>query len=334
MKRTYYLFNPGRLSRRDNTLKFTSVDDSGNEQRQRYIPIEGVEDLFCFGSLEANSAMYNFLGKNGINVHFFDYHEHYTGSFMAKDYLLAGQVQVKQVQHYTDTNKRLVLARRLVNGAVGNMLRNLKYYRNRGPEVGLEIEKIELLAGGISKSSKVQELMGIEGNIRQVYYQTFDKIVPGYYFDTRTRRPPENEINVLISFGNMMCYTTCLSVIYHTQLNPTISFLHEPGARRYSLALDLSEIFKPVLVDRVIFSMLNKKQIKPKDFEWQNQLCILKKSAKMSFISSFEKRLKETMQHRKLKRKVSYKQLVKMEGFKLIKHIMGIEAYEPWKAKW
>lgn len=74
----------------------------------------------------------------------------------------------------------------------------------------------------------------------------------------RTKLPPSNEVNAMISFVNSMCYTLCLDMIYHTQLNPTISFLHQPGERRYSLALDLAEIFKPVLADRLIFSLLNK----------------------------------------------------------------------------
>ena len=84
MKKTYYLFNPGRLSRRDNTLKFTPVDESVREGTPKYIPVEGVSDLYCFGSLDTNSAMYNFLGKAGISVHFFDYYEHYTGSLQGK----------------------------------------------------------------------------------------------------------------------------------------------------------------------------------------------------------------------------------------------------------
>ena len=86
MKRTYYLFNPGRLSRKDNTLKFTPVDEEGQEGQPRYIPIETVDNLFVFGSLDTNSMMYNFLGKHQVAVHFFDYYEHYTGSFMPKDY--------------------------------------------------------------------------------------------------------------------------------------------------------------------------------------------------------------------------------------------------------
>jgi CRISPR-associated protein Cas1 len=71
MKKTYYLFNPGRMSRKDNTLKFVPVDENGTEGVAKYIPVEGVADLFCFGSLDANSALYNFLGKTGIAVHFF-----------------------------------------------------------------------------------------------------------------------------------------------------------------------------------------------------------------------------------------------------------------------
>ncbi len=85
MKKTYYLFNPGRLSRTDNTLKFTPVDEQNQELPPRYIPVESVEDLFVFGSLDANSALYNFLGKNDISVHFFDYYENYTGSYMPRD---------------------------------------------------------------------------------------------------------------------------------------------------------------------------------------------------------------------------------------------------------
>src|SRR5947207_3219725 len=82
-----------------------------------------------------------------------------------------------------------------------------------------------------------------------------------------TTPAPSNEVNAMISFVNSMCYTLCLDMIYHTQLNPTISFLHQPGERRYSLALDLAEIFKPVLADRLIFSLLNKKQIQDCDFD-------------------------------------------------------------------
>jgi CRISP-associated protein Cas1 len=334
MKKSYYLFNPGRLSRQDNTLKFQPIDEDGIEGQPRYIPIEGVDNLYCFGSLDANSAMYNFLGKNHIAVHFFDYYEHYTGSFMPKDYLLAGKMQVEQTKHYVSDKKRLVVARTFVEGAAFNMAKNLKYYQGRQKDVATPLERIEKYVPLIAPAAGISELMGIEGNIRQAYYEAFGTIINDFEMGNRSKQPPQNEVNALISFGNMLCYTVCLDQIYHTQLNPTISFLHEPGARRYSLALDLAEIFKPILVDRTIFSVLNKKQIQSSDFRQDMNRCVLKEAARKIFVQAFEERLKETFKHRTLGRSVSYKHLVKLECYKLQKHLLGIEDYKPFKMMW
>jgi len=87
-------------------------------------------------------------------------------------------------------------------------------------------------------------------------------------------------INSLISFVNSLIYTTVLSEIYKTQLNPTISYLHEPGVKRFSLCLDIAEIFKPLIGDRMIFSLLNKNQITEDDFEEDSNYLYLKESAK------------------------------------------------------
>ncbi|NLA49705.1 MAG: type I-B CRISPR-associated endonuclease Cas1 [Bacteroidales bacterium] len=334
MKKSYYLFNPGRLSRKDNTLKFVSVDKDGNEGRAKYLPVEGIKNMYCFGALDTNSALYNFLGKSQISVHFFDYYEHYTGSFMPKDYLLSGKVLIEQTKNYTRTKLRMEIAQKLVEGAVANMLRNLKYYQNRGRDLSSQITQIENYGTELKNAKSISELMGWEGNVRQVYYEAFDKIIPNFEMGNRTKRPPSNEVNALISFGNMMCYTLCLDQIYHSQLNPTISYLHEPGYRRYSLALDLAEIFKPVLVDRLIFSLLNKNILSEKDFDKKLNYCLLNESGKKKVLRDWEDRLNQTIKHRKLKKNVSYKHLVKLEVYKLIKHIMKIEEYQPFKAWW
>ena len=331
MKKSFYLFNPGRLSRKDNTLCFTPVDENGTEMQPRYLPIESVDNLYCFGSLDANSAMYNFLGKHHVSVHFFDYYEHYTGSFMAKDYLLAGKMQIEQTKYFISEKKRQVIARKFVEGSAFNIIKVLTYYRNRGRDLALNIDRITTYLEQVSSATYIDQLMGLEGNIRQCYYDAFDVILRGFMMGNRTKRPPLNEVNALISFGNMMCYTVCLDQIYHTQLNPTISFLHEPGARRYSLALDLAEIFKPVLVDRTIFHVLNKRIIQESDFRHEVNCCVLKEGAKKKFVQAFEERLKETFKHRSLGRNVSYKHLVKLECYKLQKHLLGMEEYKPFR---
>ncbi|MBA4850448.1 type I-B CRISPR-associated endonuclease Cas1b [Emticicia sp. BO119] len=334
MKKSYYLFNPGRMSRKDNTLSFTPVDENNVEGQTRYIPIETVDNIYCFGSLDANSALYNFLGKNHVSVHFFDYYENYTGSFMSKDYLLAGKMQIEQTRYYSSAKKRLGIARKFIEGASFNMLKNLTYYANRGKGLSENIDRLGNYQSLISNAYKIDELMGIEGNIRQTYYAGFDEIINDFEMGSRTRQPPNNEINALISFGNMLCYTACLSQIYHTQLNPTISFLHEPGYRRYSLALDLAEIFKPMLVDRVIFTVLNKRQLKASDFRKEMNACVMKDSARKTFVQAFEEKLKETFKHRKLSRNVSYKHLIKLECYKLQKHLLGMEEYKPFRMLW
>ena len=322
------------MSRKDNTLKFTSVDEDGNESTPKYIPIESVDNLYCFGALDANSALYNFLGKESISVHFFDYYEHYTGSFMSKDYLLSGKVLIAQTEHYTKPSKRILLAQKFIEGAAFNMIKNLRYYNNRDKDTSAQIEKIERLSQQIPPTTKAEELMGIEGNIRMAYYEAFDLIINDFEMGNRTKQPPSNEVNALISFCNMMCYTLCLDQIYHTQLNPTISYLHQPGERRYSLSLDLSEIFKPILVDRMIFSLLNKKIISKSDFDHKVNSCLLKESGRKKVVKAWDERLTETIKHRSLKRSVSYKHLVKLECYKLVKHILGMEEYKPFKTWW
>ncbi len=338
MKKTYYLFNPGTLQRKDNTLKFTPIEEDGNGTERpgqpRYIPVENVSDLYVFGSLTANSALYNFLGQNDIAVHFFDYYENYTGSFMPKDFLLSGRMLLAQTSAFQNKKKRMVVARSFIEGAAYNMTKNLRYYNNRGKDLDGVIKQIETLSSSIAETQAVDELMGIEGNIRQTYYDGFNLILNDFEMGNRTKQPPQNEVNALISFGNMMCYSQCLRAIHQTQLNPTISYLHTPGERRYSLALDVAEIFKPILVDRVIFKILNKKELQEKHFDKKLNRCLLNESGKKIFVKAFEDRLNETIQHRTLKRSVSYKHLMKLECYKISKHLLDIEEYKPFKMWW
>lgn len=336
MKKAYYLFNPGRMSRKDQTLCFApAITEEVPEPKKRYLPINGVSALYVFGSVDANSAMYNYLGQKHIPVHFFDYYRHYTGSFSPREHLLAGQMIVAQTKTYLSKKKRMIVARQLVKAATFNMLKNLRYYERRDKSTKEQIKGIESNRLLIDQSGSIEELMGVEGACRQVYYQSFDTIIDGYAWGGRKKRPPLNELNALVSFGNSMCYTICLDGLYNSQLNPTISFLHEPGYRRFSLALDISEIFKPILVDRLIFKLCNRKMLRAQHFDFVDDACFLSESGRKIFVRHWEERLQQTIQHRQLNRKVSYRHLVRLECYKLSKYLLGMEAkYEPFKIWW
>ena len=153
-------------------------------------------------------------------------------------------------------------------------------------------------------------------------------------FEKRVMHPPDNMINLLISFVNSLIYTKVLSEVYHTQLSPTISYLHEPGVRRYSLCLDIAEVFKPLIGDRLIFSLLNRNQITEDSFTKELNFLHLKKDSSRLIVQELEERLKKTIMHKELGRQVSFRYLIRLEAYKLVKHLIGEKEYEGFKIWW
>ena len=268
MGRNYYISQSGRILRKDNTLYLEVGTETEGETKKIPIPIEDVEALYLYGELDLNTKLLNFLSQKKVVLHLFNYYGFYAGSYYPREYLNSGFLLVQQVEHYQSSAKRLFIAKCFVNGAIHGIQKNLSYYHNRGKDLGASLSNIEQESKLIKQASDIPTLMGVEGRVRKQYYEAFSSIIGDLFpFEKRTKRPPENPLNALISFGNSLCYTLCLGEIYHTQLNPLISYLHEPGERRFSLALDISEVFKPLLVDRVIFKVLNQKMIQLDHFD-------------------------------------------------------------------
>ncbi len=360
MKKPYYFFSSGRLKRKQNTLFLVKSDgektygyrqeDQGEPTGELTdekipIPVEQVESIYCFGEIDVNRKLVTYLAQNHIPVHFFDYYGNYTATLYPREELLSGDLLVRQVDHYKNPRKRSSIAREIVSAASHNILRVLKYYRSRlngahADTVEDACENIEGKRDELDEVNDVPKMMGIEGRIRDLYYRTWDAVLEDFQDEftltRRERRPPTNEINALISFGNSICYTTCLRQIYRTQLNPTISFLHEPGERRYSLALDIAEIFKPILVDRAIFRLVKNRELQPKHFEERMDGVYLKENGRKTFTKHWDERLEETIKHRNLERKVSYERLVRIECYRLVRHLCDPDEdpYEGFKMWW
>lgn len=330
MKESFYIYNNGTLRRKDNTIQFIN-----EEEVKRDVPIERVGDMYVMSEMTFNTSLINLFAQYGVNVHFFNYYNFYSGSFYPRESLLSGNLLVHQSAHYLDYDKRLIIAKKFVQGAAANIYRNLRYYNGRGKDVQRYMDDIESYRGSISKAKTIQELMGYEGNIRQRYYEAWPIIINQEIdFEKRVMHPPDNMINSLISFVNSLVYTKTLTEIYQTQLNPTISYLHEPGERRFSLSLDISEIFKPLIGDRLIFALLNRNQITEKSFTKELNYLHLTKVASKLIVSELEDRLKTTIKHKDLGRNVSYQYLIRLESYKLIKHLLDEKPYEPFEIWW
>lgn len=330
MKQSYYLYRSGRIQRKDNTLEIVYKDNT-----KKSIPVERVDDIYVMTEFDFNTTLLNFLSQYGINVHFFNYYGFYTGTYYPKESLVSGKLLIKQVESYTNKEKRLKIAKAFIEAASYNIYRNLTYYNNRGKDLSDYMKEIEFLRTQIPLTKDVQELMGIEGNIRKIYYNTWNIIInQDIAFEKRVKNPPDNAINSLISYVNTIIYTRVLSEIYKTQLNPTISYLHEPSERRFSLCLDIAEIFKPIIGDRLIFSMLNKKQITEKDFEKGLNFLYIKDGARKEITKQIDLKLQTTIKHKKLDREVSYEYLIRLETYKIIKSLLEETEYEGFKMWW
>ncbi|MCH7756105.1 type I-B CRISPR-associated endonuclease Cas1 [candidate division KSB1 bacterium] len=363
MSRNYYIFNPGRLSRKQNTIFFKRYKQISDDRMiadfeddvemkpelaeqepdidykesadRKVIPVEDVEAIYVFGEADFNRKFFNFCSSRQIPVHIFNYFGFYSGTFYPREFLNSGTLLVQQVVHQQNPPYRMELAQALVAGAAGNFMKNLQYYDARDKDCSPFLTAIEKLRKQIPAAKWVSDLMGLEGNIRQVYYKAWPLIIdPEIEFTRRVRRPPDNRINALIGFANSMVYTTVLGEIYKTQLNPLVSFLHEPGTKRFSLALDLAEIFKPLLADRLIFTLMNRRQLSDKHFTKKGNVCWLSEEGRKIFVRNFDERLGITIKHRGLKRNVSYRRLIRLECYKLIKHLLGQKDYKPFVIWW
>lgn len=330
MDGSYYIYTNGKIARKDNTIRFT-----GDDNERKDLPVENVEDIYFMSEITLNSAFLNLMSQKGIVLHFFNYYSFYMGSFYPREKLLAGQLLVKQVEHYSDVNKRLEIAKQFINAASANIYRNLRYYNGRGKDVKSYMKKIEEYRKQIFNADSITSLMGIEGNIRKAYYSAWPVIInQKIEFEKRVMHPPDNMINTLISFVNSIIYSKILTEVYHTQLNPTISYLHEPGVRRFSLCLDVSEIFKPLIADRVIFSVLNRKQITEDSFTRDLNYLHLTKSASQTIMQEIDNYMSRTIMHRDLDKYVSYQYLIRLELYKLIKHLLGEKQYKAFEIWW
>lgn len=329
--KSFYIFSNGALRRKDNTIYLET------ESGKRFIPVEDTQELHIFGEVDVTKKFLEFASQKEIIVHFYNYYGYYSGSFYPREHRNSGYMILRQSEHYLDEEKRLVLARAFVRGALKNIRVVARYYASRGEE-SLQplVEMLQERLIAINSVDDVSELMAIEGMCREAYYACWDQILkaPDFRFERRSRRPPENRLNALISFGNSILYTAVLSEIYKTHLDPRIGYLHATNFRRFTLNLDVAEIFKPIMVDRTIFTLIGRKQLSKEDFEFEAGGVFLTEQGRQKMVEELEKRLRTTINHRGLGRSVSYRSLIRMELYKIQRHLMGEEQFEPYESRW
>ncbi len=326
---TRYIFSMGELKRKDNSIAFK------NEKGTHYLPIEDTKEIYCMNEVSLNTKFLDFISKAGITLHFFNYHGNYSGSYYPKEALISGDLTIKQSYAYMEN--RLIIAKAIVQGIAKNIHELLYHYYRHGkkelkPLLDWLKKDVELF---LEEEVHIKQILFIEGQIWSRFYDSFKYFLPeDFILNKRVKRPPDNPINALISFGNTLLYTKTISAIYRTHLNQSISFLHSPREGRFSLSLDLCEVFKPVIVFKTIFETVNNKKLQvSKHFDKNVNYALLNESGKKIFIESFENRINESFMHPKLKRKTTYKSAIRYDAYKLIKYLVEDREFRPFSLK-
>ena len=326
----HHIFADGELSRSEDTLRIDTLDGE-----TKHLPVDSVGTIYLHGQIDFNTRTLGLLNDHGTTAHVFGWKDYYKGSYLPKREHQSGNTVVEQVRAYDDDERRLRIARAMIEASIYNMRANLKYYHNRDHNFDDAIHELETQCGRVDTVTDVPELMGVEATARKAYYRCFDEILRDPFELTRREyNPPTNEANALVSFLNAMVYTTCVSAIRNTALDPTVGYVHEPGDRRFTLSLDIADVFKPILADRVLFRVVNRQQVSIDDFEQELDGCLLTEDGRLAVLEAYEETLDRTVEHPRLNRKVSYKTLVQTDVYSLKKHVLTGEPYRPTERWW
>ncbi len=321
--RTYWLTEPCRIRREDNSLRIERADASPVR-----IPVTDVRDLVTFDHVDINTAAVSLLGRHGVMVHVLDHYGNYAGAVTPAEEMSSAQMVRCQVELTADPERRATVARAIVAATAANVRWAL--------DTDHLDRSLETITAQLPDCHSAEQLMGAEGNFRRTAWGVFDTILPAWLrLDGRTRRPPTNAGNAFISYTNSIVYARVLTALRCTPLHPALGFLHaDTDRRRNTLALDLAEPFKPLFAERLLRRAAAQKTLRPSDFETDVGRASLSRDGRKKVSTMIREELATTVYHRTLRRKVSYEEIIHLEALKIVRLCLEGTPYKPFRPWW
>ncbi len=297
------------------------------------VPLHNIEDIVVFGGRGASPALMNKCTEDNIGLTFMSH----SGKFLARaEGAVSGNVYLRREQfRIADDEKRsLAIAKNFIIGK----LYNSRYVIERAVRdhpLQVDIDKLksrsELLSQAIVKCQNVSDidtLRGIEGESAQLYFSVFDEFIlqqkDDFHFETRSKRPPLNNVNALLSFSYSMATGMCTSALETVGLDPYVGFMHTDRPGRRSLALDLVEEFRAIMCDRFVISLINKRVISNSDFEKKEDgAVLLNDNGRKVFLTQWHNRKVDIVTHPFLKEKIEWGLLPYVQALLLSRYIRG-----------
>lgn len=294
-------------------------DVDGDEGELASFPIEKLDTINVFGGVNFSTPFVARANEHGIVLNYFTQHGKYRGSFVPEKNTIA---EVRRAQYDLSREAELAIARKMIAGKI----RNSRTLLSRKGVYGTDVLK-DLGVRAESNATK-DDLRGTEGEAAERYFQLLDEtLVDGWTFEKRTKRPPEDHINSLLSLTYVFMKNEVLSALRQYNLDPFLGVLHADRHGRPSLALDLQEEFRPIFCDAFVIRLVNRGVITHDDFRKDNRL---DDDAFKTYLGKFEDYMNEEFTHPHFEYRVTRRKAVRQQAILLRKAITGeLEAYHP-----
>ncbi|MGC9529161.1 MAG: type I-D CRISPR-associated endonuclease Cas1d [Candidatus Bipolaricaulaceae bacterium] len=328
---TVYLTQDGAVVRKAGERLKVSV----RKQSLLDLPLIKVDQLVLFGNITVTQAALQALLQRGADLVFLTSHGRYLGR-LEPEFSKNGILRRAQYAAAMDPKSCLELAKGFVRGKLLNM-RAVLQRASRGQEqlaLDAPIAQLRAVAKRLASATSVEEVRGLEGNGTAMYFQSFDKLIkaPGFGFPRRVRRPPTDPVNALLSFGYVMLHKDACAACNVVGFDPYIGYLHADRHGKPSLALDLMEEFRPVLIDSLVLRVINKRMITADDFEiGLGNVHRMKPGALKTFLRAYEEKKRAEVRHPSLDYRTTYWRCVELQARVLAKAVSGeLERYVPF----
>ena len=295
------------------------------------VPIERLEDVTLIDSVHVSSALLTEFLERNIPMSWMSGMGRFYGSLISNTSIdvLKHQKQFELLQHnnfYFDIAKKVVFAK------IHNQLTVLRRYNRNinSSKVESNIKNILAVRKNVFRTNDYRELMGYEGIISRIYFDALgDVVTEPFKFEKRTKRPPRDPVNSMLSLGYSMLFNEILNAVISTGLHPYVGFLHRIAKGHPALVSDLMEEWRAVLIDSLVMAIIKRNMISYEMFEINDQGCFLNSEARKIFLSTYNKKLRSVNQY--LDGKYTFRESIKQQCRKYASALMNedVELYIP-----
>jgi len=340
--------------------------NKGKRERKTTVPLFKVEEVMVLGDITITTPALASLLEGKVQITYLSKYGRYLGS-LSPELTKNSILRLAQHEVHVDPTRSHALARRFVIGKLRNMRTILMRYHRLYPHqrIGVQADSIKrcILAAekmqfdhsangtdeiaahtelepsehGTDRMNGLGSLLGYEGAGSAAYFKVFAELIKcGWHhgFSKRARRPPTDPVNAMLSYGYVILTSQVASLLAGVGFDPYIGYLHASRYGKPALALDIMEEFRPLIVDSVVLSLLNNRQLEAKDFTLELNSYRMSDATKRLFLQKFEERMQETITHPIFEYKVSYRRCIELQARLLGKYLTGeIQEYTPFTVR-